>query len=94
MALMSFSRTLFMASSMDPSWGERDRSVGPPQGCSARRRWPVAFGDACPGPGIRSSGEPGRDEGAVPRAEPRNWVWPRLAIGGWLAKTVCGRTVL
>ena len=29
---MLLSRTLFTASSIGPSWNERDRSIGPPQG--------------------------------------------------------------
>src|SRR6516165_5099617 len=52
---------------MDPSWSERDRSDGPPQGLCATA---VVFGTSRPRPPLWSSDQPGRDEGTALLVEP------------------------
>ena len=62
---------------MDPSWSERDRSDGPPQGLCATA---VVFGTSRPRPPLWSSDQPGRDEGTALLVEARKGFgragWP------------------
>jgi hypothetical protein len=44
---------------------------------AARRLPPVAFGDPCPDPPLRSLGYAGWDEATVPLVEPSNWDFLR-----------------
>jgi hypothetical protein len=60
---------------------------------AARRLPPVAVGDPCPDPSLRSLVDAGRDEATVPLIEPSNWDLSRIA-GGHCARPACGRTVL
>jgi hypothetical protein len=61
---------------------------------AVRRLSPIALGDPCPGPPLRSVCDTGRDEATVPLVEPSNWDWRSRAAGGWWARAVCGRAVL
>src|ERR1700761_5094412 len=61
---------------------------------ASRRLSPVACGDPCPDPPLRSLLEAGRDKATVPSVEQSNWSWRSRAAGGRPCKALCGRAVL